>query len=55
MMREQKIERVVFALRISHIGGYAPVFTSPPSVIVGVLEKEEAEQYEKSGWTIHRV
>jgi len=69
MMREQKIKEVVFALRTPHMGGYSrwdilqdqdlarytPVFNSPPSVIIGVLEKEAAEQFEKAGWTIHRV
>ena len=69
MMREQKIEKVVFALRTPHMGGYSrwdilqddglerytPVFTSAQSVIIGVLEKEAAAQFEKSGWTIHRI
>ncbi len=68
MMREQHIKEVVFALRTPHMGGYSrwdilqdhglarytPVFTSPPNVIIGILEKEAAEQFEKAGWTIHR-
>jgi tRNA(adenine34) deaminase len=69
MMREQKIKEVVFALRTPHMGGYSrwdilqdqglvryePVFTTPPKVITGVLEKEATEQFEKVGWTIHKV
>jgi tRNA(adenine34) deaminase len=69
MMREQKIKEVVFALRTPHMGGYSrwdilqdhgleryrPVFNSPPNVIIGVLEKEASEQFEKVGWTIHKV
>ena len=62
------IKEVVFALRTPHMGGYSrwdilqdqglarytPVFSSPPNVITGILEKEAAEQFEKAGWTIHR-
>jgi tRNA(adenine34) deaminase len=69
MMREQHIKAVVFALRTPHMGGYTrwdilqdqglarygPVFTTPPNVITGVLEKEAAEQFEKAGWTIHKI
>ncbi|MDM5270710.1 nucleoside deaminase [Sulfurovum sp. zt1-1] len=69
MMREQKIKEVVFALRTPHMGGYsrwdilqdegltryAPVFSTPPNIIAGVLEKEAAEQFEKAGWTIHKI
>lgn len=68
MMREQKIKEVVFALRTPHMGGYSrwdilqdkglaryePVFSTPPNVITGVLEKEATEQFEKAGWTIHK-
>ena len=69
MIREQKIKEVVFALSSPHMGGYTkwdilqdqelenykPVFSTPPKVITGVLEKEAAEQYEKAGWTIHKI
>ncbi|MBD3790708.1 MAG: nucleoside deaminase [Campylobacterales bacterium] len=69
MIREQKIKEVVFALRTPHMGGYSrwdilqdkglaryePAFATPPNVITGVLEKEAAEQFEKAGWTIHRI
>ncbi|MFT7879099.1 MAG: nucleoside deaminase [Sulfurimonas sp.] len=69
MMREQKIKEVVFALTTPHMGGYTrwdilqdqvlaryePVFTTPPNVITGILEKEAAEQFEKVGWTIHKM
>ena len=67
MMRQQKVKEVVFALSSPHMGGYTrwdilqdqglvrygPVFTTPPNIIAGVLEKEAAEQFEKAGWTIH--
>lgn len=69
MAREQKLDAVVFALRTPHMGGYSrwdilqdqglarytPVYTTPPKVITGVLEKEATEQFEKAGWTIHKV
>lgn len=69
MIREQKIKEVVFALRTPHMGGYSrwdilqdkvlaryePAFSTPPNVITGILEKEAAEQFEKAGWTIHKI
>jgi len=69
MAREQKLKAVVFALKAPHMGGYSrwdilqdrglaryePVYTTPPQVVTGVLEKEAAEQFEKAGWTIHRL
>lgn len=69
MMRQLKIKEVAFALKSPHMGGYSrwdilqdqglaryePVFTTPPNVITGILEKEAAEQFEKAGWTIHKV
>lgn len=69
MIREQKIKEVVFALRTPHMGGYSRwdilqdrglerykhAFSTPPKVIIGVCEKEAAEQFEKMGWTIHKI
>ncbi|MBN2250056.1 MAG: nucleoside deaminase [Campylobacterales bacterium] len=69
MIREQKIKEVVFALRTPHMGGYSrwdilqdkglsryePAFAMPPKVVISVCEKEAAEQFEKAGWTIHKM
>jgi len=69
MIREQKLKEVVFALRTPHMGGYTrwdilqdqgliryePVFSTPPNVVTGVLEKEATEQFDKARWTIHKI
>jgi tRNA(adenine34) deaminase len=69
MIRELKVKEVVFALLSPSMGGYSrwdilqdqgltrfkPVFTTPPKVFSGILKKEAAEQFEKAGWTIHKI
>ena len=64
MMRELKFKKVVFALLSPHMGGYSkwniledkelikfkPIFSNPPKVITGVLEKEATAVFEKAGW-----
>ena len=66
MMRELKFRRVVFALLSSCMGGYSkwniledrellkfkPIFSNPPEVVIGVLEKEAMAVFEKSGWNM---
>lgn len=68
MIREQKVKAVVFALRTPHMGGYSrwdilqdqelirykPVFSTAPDLIVGVLEEEASDQFDKAGWSIHQ-
>ena len=68
MMRELKFKEVVFALLSPNMGGYSrwniledsllatykPVFSTPPKVVTGILEKEAAEQFEKAGWHMHK-
>jgi len=64
MMRELKFKKVVFALLSPQMGGYSkwniledkelikfkPIFSNPPKVITGVLEKEAGTVFEKAGW-----
>ena len=66
MIRELKFKEVVFALLSPDMGGYSrwnilgdvglmkyeAVFSTPPNVIIGILENEALEQFEKAGWTI---
>ena len=68
MMRELKFKRVVFALLSPHMGGYSkwniledkklakfkPIFSNPPKVITGILEKEAAIVFKKAGWKMHK-
>ncbi len=64
MMRELKFKRVVFALLSPQMGGYSkwniledkellkfkPIFSNPPEVVTGILEKEALAVFEKAGW-----
>ena len=64
MMRELKFKRVVFALLSTCMGGYSkwniledkellkfkPIFSNPPKVVTGILEKEALAVFEKAGW-----
>ncbi|MCK5123081.1 MAG: nucleoside deaminase [Candidatus Pacebacteria bacterium] len=64
MMRELKFKRVVFAVLFPEMGGYSkwniledkellkfkPIFSNPPEVVTGILEKEALAVFEKAGW-----
>ncbi len=64
MMRELKFKTVVFSLTSKYMGGYskwniledkelerfAPVFSKPPKVIVGILKEEAEKTFRKAGW-----
>ena len=64
MMRELKFKRVVFALLSPYMGGYSkwniledkslakfkPIFSNPPKIVTGILEKEAMIVFEKAGW-----
>ncbi len=66
MMRELKFKRVVFSIKSPHMGGYSkwniledldllnfePVFSAPPEIISGILEKEAQAVFKKVGWTM---
>ena len=66
MMREFKFKKVVFAIPSIWMGGYSkwnilqdkdlikfkPIFSNPPEVVIGVLEKEAREIFKKANWTI---
>lgn len=68
MMRELKFKRVVFAILSPQMGGYSkwniledeelikfkPVFSNPPEVVTGILEKEAMAVFEKAGWEMDK-
>lgn len=67
MMRELKFNTVVFAITSPYMGGFSkwgiledeglkkfePIFTNPPKIVVGVLEKEAQETFKKAGWDMN--
>lgn len=66
MIRELKFSRVVFAVKSPHMGGltkwnilkdkgllkFEPIFTDPPEVVAGLLEKQAKKVFDDAGWTM---
>lgn len=65
MMRELKFKRVIFAAKSPYMGGYSKwnilqdrelqifktVFSNPPQIIAGLLEKDAQETFLRAGWS----